>query len=158
MAVAKALGGGFPVGAVLATAEAAKGMTVGTHGTTYGGNPLAMAVGNEAIDMILEPGFLDHVNKIANYLHQQLGALVAGHPGVFESVRGQGLMVGLKMKPSSAEFIDAARANGLIVLPAGDNVVRMLPPLTLSEAEAREGIELLNKTASQMEVQKAAAQ
>jgi acetylornithine/N-succinyldiaminopimelate aminotransferase len=133
-------------------------MTVGTHGTTYGGNPLAMAVANEAIDMILEPGFLDHVNKIANYLHQQLGALVAGHPGIFESVRGQGLMVGLKMKPSSAEFINAARANGLIVLPAGDNVVRMLPPLTLSEAEAREGIELLNKTASQMEAQKAAAQ
>jgi acetylornithine/N-succinyldiaminopimelate aminotransferase len=158
MTVAKALGGGFPVGAVLATAEAAKGMTVGTHGTTYGGNPLAMAVGNEAIDMILENGFLDHVNKIANYLHQQLGALVAAHPSVFESVRGQGLMVGLKMKPSSTEFIAAARANGLIVLPAAENVVRLLPPLTLSEAEAREGIELLNKTASQMDAEKAAAQ
>ena len=158
MTVAKALGGGFPVGAVLATAEAAKGMTVGTHGTTYGGNPLAMAVGNEAIDMILEDGFLDHVNKIANYLHQQLGALVAAHPGMFESVRGRGLMIGLKMKPSSAEFIALARANGLVVLPAGDNVVRMLPPLTLSEAEARTGIALLNKTASQMEAQKAAAQ
>jgi len=158
MTVAKALGGGFPVGAVLATAEAAKGMTVGTHGTTYGGNPLAMAVSNEAIDMILEPGFMDHVNRIANYLHQQLGALVAAHPDMFESVRGQGLMIGLKMKSSSAEFIAAARANGLIVLPAGDNVVRMLPPLTLSEAEAREGIELLNTTASQMEAEKAAAQ
>src|SRR6478752_7083806 len=158
MTVAKALGGGFPVGAVLATAEAAKGMTVGTHGTTYGGNPLAMAVSNEAIDMILEDGFLDHVNKIANYLHQQLGALVAAHPHVFEGVRGQGLMIGLKMKPSAADFIAAARANGLIVLPSGDNVVRMLPPLTLSEAEAREGIELLNKTASLMEAQKAAAQ
>jgi len=158
MTVAKALGGGFPVGAVLASAEAAKGMTVGTHGTTYGGNPLAMAVGNEAIDMILEKGFLEHVNKVANYLHQQLGALVAGHPGVFESVRGQGLMIGIKMKTPSAEFIQAARANGLIVLPAGDNVVRMLPPLTLSEAEAREGIELLGKTAAQVEPQKAAAQ
>jgi acetylornithine/N-succinyldiaminopimelate aminotransferase len=158
MCIAKGIGGGFPLGATLATADAAKGMTVGTHGTTYGGNPLAMAVSNEAIDMILEPGFLDHVNKVANYLHQQLGALVAAHPHVFESVRGQGLMVGLKMKPSSAEFITAARANGLVVLPSGDNVVRMLPPLTLSEAEAREGIELLNKTASQMEAQKAAAQ
>jgi acetylornithine/N-succinyldiaminopimelate aminotransferase len=158
MTVAKALGGGFPVGAVLATAEAAKGMTVGTHGTTYGGNPLAMAVGGEAIDIILEDGFLDHVNKIANYLHQQLGALVAAHPGVFDGVRGQGLMIGLKMKPSAADFIALARANGLIVLPAGDNVVRMLPPLTLSEAEAREGIELLNKTASAVEAQKAAAQ
>jgi acetylornithine/N-succinyldiaminopimelate aminotransferase len=158
MTVAKALGGGFPVGAVLATAEAAKGMTVGTHGTTYGGNPLAMAVGNEAIDMILEPEFLEHVGKVANYLHQQLGALTAAHPGVFDSVRGQGLMVGLKMKTDAAAFIALARANGLIVLPAGDNVVRMLPPLTLSEAEAREGIELLNMTASQTEAQKAAAQ
>jgi acetylornithine/N-succinyldiaminopimelate aminotransferase len=158
MTVAKALGGGFPVGAVLATAEAAKGMTVGTHGTTYGGNPLAMAVSNKAIDMILAPGFLDHVNKIANYLHQQLGALVAGHPALFESVRGQGLMIGIKMKTPSADFIAAARANGLVVLPAGDNVVRLLPPLTLSEDEAREGMDLLNKTASQMDAQKAAAQ
>ena len=158
MTVAKALGGGFPVGAVLATAEAAKGMTVGTHGTTYGGNPLAMAVSNKAIDMILAPGFLDHVNKIANYLHQQLGALVAGHPALFESVRGQGLMIGIKMKTPSADFIAAARANGLVVLPAGDNVVRLLPPLTLSEDEAREGMDLLSKTASQMEAQKAAAQ
>jgi acetylornithine/N-succinyldiaminopimelate aminotransferase len=158
MTVAKALGGGFPVGAVLATAEAAKGMTVGTHGTTYGGNPLAMAVGNEAIDMILAPGFLDHVNRIANYMHQQLGALVAGHPDVFDSVRGQGLMIGLKMKTDAPAFIAGCRANGLIVLPAGENVVRLLPPLTLSEAEAREGMELLGKTASQMESQKAAAQ
>ncbi len=158
MTVAKALGGGFPVGAVLATAEAAKGMTVGTHGTTYGGNPLAMAVGNEAIDMILEPGFLDHVNKVANYMHQQLGALIAAHPDVFDSVRGQGLMIGLKMKTDANAFIALARANGLVVLPAGDNVVRMLPPLTLTESEAREGIELLNKTASQIEAEKAAAQ
>ena len=158
MTVAKALGGGFPVGAVLATAEAGKGMTVGTHGTTYGGNPLGMAVGNEAIDMILEPGFLEHVNRIAGYFQQQLGALVASHPDVFESVRGQGLMLGLKMKTDAAAFIQAARANGLIVLPAGDNVVRLLPPLTLTEEEAREGLNLLNKTASEFEAEKAAAQ
>ena len=158
MTVAKGIGGGFPLGAVLATAEAADGMTVGTHGTTYGGNPLAMAVGNAAIDLVLAPGFLDHVNKVANYLHQQLGALVAGHPDLFEGVRGQGLMIGLKMKTPSAEFLAAARANGLIVLPAGDNVVRLLPPLTLSEDEAREGMELLSKTASQLDAQKAAAQ
>jgi acetylornithine/N-succinyldiaminopimelate aminotransferase len=158
MTVAKAIGGGFPLGAVLATADAAKGMTLGTHGTTYGGNPLAMAVGNAAIDMVLETGFLDHVNRVANYLHQQLGALVAGHPSVFESVRGQGLMIGLKMKTAAPDFITVARANGLVVLPAGDNVVRLLPPLTLSEDEAREGIQLLNKTASDIEAQKAAAQ
>ena len=158
MTVAKGIGGGFPLGAVLATAKAANGMTVGTHGTTYGGNPLAMAVGNAAIDLALAPGFLDHVNKVANYLHQQLGALVAGHPDLFDHVRGQGLMIGVKMKTPSADFIAAARANGLIVLPAGDNVVRLLPPLTLSEDEAREGMELLNKTASQLDAQKAAAQ
>ncbi len=158
MTVAKGIGGGFPLGGVLATAEAAKGMTVGTHGTTYGGNPLAMAVGNAAIDIVLAPGFMDHVNRIANYLHQQLGALVAGHPDLFETVRGQGLMIGVKMKTPSADFIAAARANGLVVLPAGDNVVRLLPPLTLSEDEAREGMELLNKTASQLDAQKAAAQ
>jgi acetylornithine/N-succinyldiaminopimelate aminotransferase len=153
MTVAKGIGGGFPLGAVLATREASQGMTAGTHGTTYGGNPLAMAVGNAAIDMVLSPGFLAHVNKVANYMHQQLGALVAGHPDLFESVRGQGLMIGLKMKAPSADFIRIARDNGLVVLPAGDNVVRLLPPLTLSEDEAREGLELLNKTASAMEAQ-----
>ncbi len=160
MTVAKALGGGFPVGAVLATAEAAKGMTVGTHGTTYGGNPLAMAVGNEAIDMILEPGFLDHVNKVANYLHQQLGALVAGHPAVFESVRGQGLMLGLKMKVAGATSSRWRARNGLIVLPAGDNVVRMLPPLTFPKPKPARASDCSNKTAclEDRRVQKAAAQ
>ena len=157
MCVAKAIGGGFPLGATLATAEAAKGMTVGTHGTTYGGNPLAMAVGNAALDLALEPGFLAHVTKIGNYLNQQLGALVAGHPAIFEGVRGQGLMLGLKMKIANTDFITAAREAGLIVLPAGENVVRLLPPLTLSETEAREGIGLLNRAATALEAQKAAA-
>jgi acetylornithine/N-succinyldiaminopimelate aminotransferase len=158
MTAAKGIGGGFPLGAVLATAEAAKGMTAGTHGTTYGGNPLAMAVGNAAVDMVLSPGFLDHVTKVANYLSQQLGALVAAHPAIFESVRGQGLMLGLKMKITNADFIAAARDQGLVVLPAGDNVVRLLPPLTLSEDEARIGLDLLNKTASALEARKEAAQ
>ena len=156
MTVAKGIGGGFPLGAVLATAEAAKGMTPGTHGSTFGGNPLA--VGNEAITMVLEPGFLEHVNKVANYMHQQLGALVAGHPDIFEGVRGQGLMIGLKMKIANSDFITQARANGVIVLPAGDNVVRLLPPLTITEDEVREGIALMDKTASQMEAAKEAAQ
>lgn len=158
MTVAKAIGGGFPLGAVMATADAANGMTVGTHGTTYGGNPLAMAVGNAALDMVLEPGFLDHVTKVAGFLNQQLGALVASHPSIFFGVRGQGLMLGLTMKVPNTDFITAARDAGVIVLPAGDNVVRLLPPLTLSEEEAREGLDLLNKTASQLEAQKAAAQ
>ena len=158
LTVAKGIGGGFPLGAVLATESAADGMTVGTHGTTYGGNQLAMAVGNAAVTKLTEPGLLDHVNKLADYLRQQLGALVSGHPNVFEEVRGSGLMIGLKTKLPSGDFIAQARANGLVVLPAGDNVVRLLPPLTLSEDEAREGITLLNKTASDLEAQKAAAQ
>jgi acetylornithine/N-succinyldiaminopimelate aminotransferase len=161
MTVAKGIGGGFPLGAVLATAEAGRGMTAGTHGTTFGGNPLGMAVGNAAVDLVLSPGFLEQVGKVGNYLHQQLGALVAHHPDVFDSVRGQGLMIGLKMKVPAGAFIDAARARGLVVLPAGDNVVRMLPPLTLSEAEAREGMALLEQTASAFDagqVGKAAAQ
>ena len=158
MCLAKAIGGGFPLGALLATAEAAKGMTVGTHGTTYGGNPLAMAVGNAALDIVLSPGFLEHVGRIGNYLNQQLGALTAAHPAVFESVRGFGLMLGLKMKIPNGDFITAAREAGLIVLPAGENVVRLLPPLTLSEEEARQGVDLLGRAASMLEVQKAAAQ
>jgi len=156
MAIAKGIGGGFPLGACLATAEAAKGMTVGTHGSTYGGNPLAMAVGNAAFDLATAPGFLDHVNRNANYLNQQLGALVAGHPTIFEAVRGQGLMLGLKMTVPSGDFIAAARDAGLVVLPAGDNVVRLLPPLTLSEEEAREGVALMSKAASALEMKVAA--
>jgi acetylornithine/N-succinyldiaminopimelate aminotransferase len=156
MCVAKGIGGGFPLGALLATADAARGMTVGTHGTTYGGNPLAMAVGNAAMDLATAPGFLDHVNKVANYLNQQLGALVAGHPTIFESVRGQGMMLGLKMKVPNGDFIVAAREAGLIVLPAGDNVVRLLPPLILTEEEAREGVELMGKAAAALETKVAA--
>ena len=157
MCIAKGIGGGFPLGATLATAEAAKGMTLGTHGSTYGGNPLAMAVGNAAIDLATAPDFLPHVNKVANYLNQQLGALVAGHPAIFDSVRGLGMMLGLKMKIPSGDFIAAAREAGIVVLPAGDNVVRLLPPLILTEAEAREGVELLTKAAAALET-KAAAQ
>jgi acetylornithine/N-succinyldiaminopimelate aminotransferase len=156
MAIAKGIGGGFPLGACLATAEAAKGMTAGTHGSTYGGNPLAMAVGNAAMDIVTAPGFLDQVNKTANYLNQQLGSLVASHPAIFESVRGQGMMLGLKMKVPNGDFIAAARAAGIIVLPAGDNVARLLPPLTLSEEEAREGVALMGKAASALEVKVAA--
>jgi acetylornithine/N-succinyldiaminopimelate aminotransferase len=158
MCIAKGIGGGYPLGAVLATAEAGKGLTVGTHGTTFGGNPLGMAVGNAAIDLLLAPGFLDQVGKVAGLLAQQLGALVAQHPDVFESLRGQGLMLGLKMKVPAGDFINAARVQGLVVLPAADNVVRLLPPLTISEAEVREGVGLLEKTAADFEARKEAAQ
>jgi acetylornithine/N-succinyldiaminopimelate aminotransferase len=117
-----------------------------------------MAVGQAAMELVLAPGFLEHVNKMANYLSQQLDALVAGHPAIFEGVRGQGLLLGLKMKIPNTDFITAAREAGLIVLPAAENVVRLLPPLTISEAEVREGISLMHQAAAALESQKAAAQ
>jgi acetylornithine/N-succinyldiaminopimelate aminotransferase len=151
MPIAKAIGGGFPVGACLATAEAAKGMTPGTHGTTYGGNPLAMAVAKCALEMMLEPDFLPHVGAIANYLQQQLGSLIAAHPGVFADIRGQGLLLGLKLKVPNTDFVTAARRSGLLVVGAGDNVVRLLPPLTVDESHVREAVELLSAAAATFE-------
>jgi acetylornithine/N-succinyldiaminopimelate aminotransferase len=151
MCVAKGIGGGFPLGACLATAEAAKGMTAGTHGSTYGGNPLGMAVGNAAMDLVTAPGFLEHVNKIANYLNQQLGSLIANHPDVFEDVRGKGLMLGLKMKVPAGDFVAAMMRHGLTGVGAGDNVVRLLPPLVIEETHVREAIEKLEAAARDFE-------
>ncbi len=151
MCVAKGIGGGFPLGACLATAEAAKGMTAGTHGSTYGGNPLGMAVGNTAVDMVLEPGFLEHVRSVGNYMRQQLAGLIAAHPSVFEELRGQGLMLGLKMRVPNTEFVAAARKRGLLIVGAGENVVRLLPPLVITEDQVRDGIALLSAAAGDFE-------
>lgn len=140
MAVAKGIGGGFPFGACLATAEAADGMTVGTHGTTYGGNPLAMAVGNAVLDVILEDGFLTHVNDIALVLNQGLASLKDRYPDLIEDIRGTGLMLGIKCARSNADLVMAMRNENLLAVPAGDNVVRLLPPLILSVDEARDAL------------------
>ncbi len=151
MAVAKGIGGGFPVGVCLATAEAAKGMTAGTHGTTYGGNPLGMAVAAAALDLVLAPDFLPHVQAIGNYLNQQLSGLLSEHPSVFEEVRGQGLMLGLKLKVPNTEFVAAARKEGLLLVGAGDNVVRLLPPLIIEETQVREAMAMLSSAAKSFE-------
>ncbi len=143
LASAKGIGGGFPLGAVLATAEAAKGMTVGTHGTTYGGNPLAMACGNAVLDVLLARGFLDEVARKGLLLRQSLAALAAGHPHVVEEIRGEGLMQGIKLRVPNGEFAAAARAQKLIVIPAGENVVRVIPPLVISDEELKEGVRRL---------------
>jgi acetylornithine/N-succinyldiaminopimelate aminotransferase len=144
MAIAKGLGGGFPVGACLATERAAAGMTAGSHGSTFGGNPLAMAVANAVLDVVLEPSFLEHVNKIANYLRQQLASVVDRNRSIVEEVRGQGLLLGLKCKVPNNELIDALRERGLLAVGAGDNVVRLLPPLIVAEQHVREAIGILN--------------
>ncbi|SOE18080.1 acetylornithine/N-succinyldiaminopimelate aminotransferase [Hoeflea halophila] len=140
MAVAKGIGGGFPFGACLATANAADGMTLGTHGTTYGGNPLAMAVGNAVLDIILDEGFLTHVNDVALVLRQGLASLKDRYPDLISEVRGTGLMLGIKCAKSNADLVQAMRNEHLLAVPAGDNVVRLLPPLIVTAEEAREAI------------------
>ncbi|WP_298096920.1 aspartate aminotransferase family protein [Brevundimonas sp.] len=147
MAIAKALGGGFPVGACLATAEAARGMTVGAHGSTFGGNPLAMAVGGAAFAEISKPETLAHVNEIAGYLKQQLHGLKERFPDVIVDVRGKGLLLGVKLVPNNREFMGWARdENHLLIAGGGDNCCRILPPLNLTLDEAREAIERFERT------------
>ena len=139
MSVAKGIGGGFPVGACLATREAASGMTPGSHGTTFGGNPLAMSVGNAVLDVLLDPEFLPRVKLLGLSLKQRLAALKDAHPDLIAEIRGEGLMLGLKLTQPNTDFVAAARKHHLLVIAAGDNVVRLLPPLTISEAEIADG-------------------
>ena len=150
MMVAKGIGGGFPLGAVLATEEAAQGMVAGTHGSTYGGNPLGCAVGLEVMKHVSDEAFLANVNRIGGQLRQGLEGLIAAHPDVFEEVRGSGLMLGLKCKPAVGEVVKAGYDNLVITVPAGDNVLRLLPPLNLSEEEAAEAIKRLDAAATEV--------
>ena len=147
MALAKGLGGGFPVGAVLATARAAAGMTAGTHGSTFGGNPLAMAAANAVLDVMREPGFLPQVERIAADLRQRLDALVARHPKVFAAVRGKGLLVGLRCHVGNGAMVDTLRGEGLLTVAAGDNVVRLLPPLIIDASHVGEAVAILDRVA-----------
>jgi acetylornithine/N-succinyldiaminopimelate aminotransferase len=156
MTIAKGIGGGFPMGACLATADAAKGMTAGTHGTTFGGNPLAMAVGNAVLDIVLEPGFIERVAHLGLLLRQRLAELRDRHPEIVEEIRGEGLMVGVKLKVPNTEFAAAARAEKVLTIPAGDNIVRLLPPLIISDEELAEGVRRLGAACVRMERQIAA--
>ncbi len=158
MAVAKGIGGGFPLGACLSTFEAGKGMTAGTHGTTYGGNPLAMAVGNAVLDEVLKPGFLDHVDRVSNQMRQGLAAIKDRHPSIIEDVRGEGLLLGVKAKIVNTDLVAALRDQKMLTVGAGDNVVRLLPPLIISEDEVREGLVRLEKACAALEAKLAAEQ
>jgi len=150
MALAKGLGGGFPVGACLATERAAQYMTPGSHGSTFGGNPLAMAATDAVLDVMLEPGFLDGVNAVAAQLWARLETLIAKHPSVFELVRGKGLMIGLKCKRPNGEVAHRLFANGLLVVPAADNIIRLVPPLIIGDAEIDAAISILDTTAAEL--------
>ena len=145
MALAKGLGGGFPIGACLATKEAAKGMTPGTHGSTFGGNLLAMAAANAVLDVMLADGFLDHVNAMANLFKQGLASIIDRFPDVVESIRGVGLLTGLKCVVKNTEVIAAMRDEKLLGVGAGNNVIRLLPPLTVTEDEIRDGLHRIEK-------------
>jgi len=153
MAVAKGLGGGFPVGACLASERVASVMTAGTHGSTFGGNPLAMAAANAVLDVVLADGFLDGVDKIASYLRQELEGIVSKHPDVFADVRGQGLMTGMKCVADGGNAkINAKLVElGMLTVLAGDNVLRLVPPLIITEKEVDEAIDLIDQAASAIE-------
>ena len=150
MALAKALGGGFPVGACLATREAAKGMTTGTHGSTFGGNPLAMSVANAVLDVMLEPGFLDRVRQTGLLFKQRLAQIKDSYPSLIAEVRGEGLLVGLRATVPVAELVTALRDEKMITVPSGDNVVRLLPPLIVSEQEIGEAIARLDRACARL--------
>ncbi len=150
MMVAKGIGGGFPLGAVLATENAASGMTAGTHGSTYGGNPLACAVGCAVMDIVTDPEFLADVNRKAGLMRQKLEGLVASNPDVFEFVRGEGLMLGLKCKVAPIDFVNAGYAAEVVAVPAADNVVRLLPPLNITDDEISEAVTRLDRAAKSL--------
>src|SRR5216684_1120285 len=151
MALAKALGGGFPVGACLATAEAGKGMTAGTHGSTFGGNPLAMAAGLATLDVVLAPGFLDKVGRRAILFRQRLAEIKDRHPGVVSEVRGEGLLLGPVAACPNGELVEAMRAEKLLAVAAGDNVVRLLPPLIIEEPDIADAIDRIDRAAGRIE-------
>jgi len=150
MTLAKALGGGFPIGACLATTEASKGMTVGTHGSTFGGNQLAMAAGNAVLDVVLAPGFLTHVQKVALLFKQRLAELKDRHASVIAEVRGEGLLMGLRMVPPASAMVDELRNEKMITVAAGDNVVRLLPPLIIGEPEVSEAVARIDRACTRL--------
>ena len=157
MMVAKGIGGGFPIGAVLATETAASGMGAGSHGSTYGGNPLGCAVAAKVVEIIADPEFLAEVNRKGALLRQKLEGLVAAHPSVFEAVRGQGLMLGLKCKVAPADVVKAGYDAHVLTVAAADNTLRLLPPLTITEEEIGEALRRLDTAASQIETAAPAA-
>jgi acetylornithine/N-succinyldiaminopimelate aminotransferase len=150
MALAKALGGGFPLGACLATADAAKGMTTGTHGSTFGGNPLAMAAAGALLDVVLADGFLDRVRRISLLLKQKLAEIKDRYPAIIAEVRGEGLLIGLRAVIPSGDLVNALREEKMITVAAGDNVVRLLPPLIVSEEEMAEAVRRIDRACARI--------
>jgi acetylornithine/N-succinyldiaminopimelate aminotransferase len=157
MALAKGLGAGFPIGACLATDEAAKGIVPGTHGSTFGGNPLAMAAGNAVLDVVTQPGFLENVRKMEILFRQRLAEIKDRHPSVIAEVRGEGLLIGLKCQVPSGDLGDACRTEQLLTVGAGDNVLRLVPPLIVTEVEIADAVARLDRACSSVECMQTAS-
>jgi acetylornithine/N-succinyldiaminopimelate aminotransferase len=155
MSLAKALGGGFPIGAVLASSEAASGMGPGSHGSTFGGNPLAVAAANAVLDVMLKPGFFDHVQKMSLLLKQKLASVVDRYPAVLSEVRGEGLLIGVKAVVPSSDLVTALREEKLLTVGAGDNVVRFLAPLIVSQAEIEQSVQCLERACAALQATQA---
>src|SRR6201993_929457 len=160
MSLAKALGGGFPIGAVLASAEAASGMTPGSHGSTFGGNPLAIAAANAVLDVMLKPGLFHHLQRMSLLLKQKLASVIDRYPSVLSEVRGEGLLVGVKAVVPSGDLVAALRGERLLTVGAGDNVVRFLAPLIVNESEIDHSVQCLERACVDLssKVKQAAAQ
>jgi len=156
MASAKGIGGGFPLGACLATEKAAAGMVIGTHGSTYGGNPFAMAAGQAVLDVVANEEFLGRVRAMGDRLRSALEQMIPNHDHLFEGVRGTGLMLGVKMKTDSRAFVSHLRSRGILTVAAGENVVRVLPPLIIEESHIAEFVEGLSSAAADYDVPEAA--
>jgi acetylornithine/N-succinyldiaminopimelate aminotransferase len=148
--IAKGIGGGFPIGACLVNEKAGSGMKPGTHGSTFGGNPLAMSVGNAVLDIILEKGFLENVVSVGHYFEQQLLKLKEKYPSVLEEVRGKGLLRGIKVKVNNVDFLNQLFENKMLAVKAGDNVVRLLPPLIIENKEIDEGVSIIEKVCEKL--------
>ena len=150
--IAKGIGGGFPIGAVLMTKKAASGMTPGTHGSTFGGNPLAMSVGNAVLDKIKKKGFLKNVQKISKYFHSELKKIQKQYSNIIKEVRGVGLLIGLQLHSDQAKFIQKLMDNKLLTIRAGENVIRILPPLTVKKKEINLAIKIIRKVCKEYKV------
>jgi len=150
MALAKALGGGFPIGAFLTTREAGKGMTAGTHGSTFGGNPLAMAAGNAVLDVMLADGFLDQVKRIGLLFRQRLAEIKDRYPTIIAEVRGEGLLLGLRCVVPNGDLVNALRDEKLLTVAAGDNVVRLVPPLVVTETDVGDAMAMLDRACARV--------
>ncbi len=150
VSLGKGIGGGFPLGACLLTEAAAVGMVAGTHGSTYGGNPLAMAAGNAVLDVVLADGFLDHVTMMADRLRDGLEAQRQRNVTIVEEIRGRGLMLGFKSRVTNADVTAALRDKGLLAIPAGDNVVRLLPPLTVEDEHVDAALDIIEQVGGEL--------